>query len=85
MIAPRFPAARVEHTCHARGCTTPVARCMLMCPRHWRRVPAPLRARVLATYQPGQEAGRAPVTAAWREAAAAAIEAVAAVEGGARG
>ncbi len=68
---------KVSHHCHARGCIKPVPRAMLMCHKHWYMVPLELRRRVWATYQPGQEEGRAEVSKEWHEAADAAIKAVA--------
>jgi hypothetical protein len=68
------------HLCHARGCKTPVPRRMLMCRAHWAMVPRDLQERVWATYQEGQEEGRAPVTEAWQQAACDAIDAVVAKE-----
>lgn len=65
------------HTCHARGCFAPVPPKMLMCRRHWFMVPSLLRARVWATYRPGQEAGGLPPSEEWHQAADAAIAAVA--------
>jgi len=47
-----------------------------MCRRHWFMVPINMRARVWATYQPGQEQEKDP-TPEYLEAARAAIEAVA--------
>ena len=65
------------HTCHARGCSTPVPPKMLMCLPHWRMVPTELQREVYRTYQPGQEHGRFTPTEAWHRAADAAIQAVA--------
>lgn len=65
------------HLCHAKGCTTPVPRSMLMCFRHWKQVPLTLKREVWRTYQPGQEVGVVPVTPEYLAAANAAIEMVA--------
>lgn len=53
---------------------------MLMCPRHWRMVPKPLQRAVWATYVDGQEDRKDP-SAAYIEAALAAVAAVAKAEG----
>ena len=66
----------MKHICHAKGCTVPVPRKMLMCRRHWYMVPAKLRAAVWAMYSPGQEEGRAPIKSEWHDAADEAIQAV---------
>ena len=55
-----------------------VAADQLMCPKHWRLVPAPVRTRVWATYRPGQTAGSA--SPEWYIAADEAIAAVARAE-----
>lgn len=67
------------HRCHALNCERPVEARFLMCPPHWRMVPLELQRRVWATYVPGQEVRKDP-TAAYLEAAAAAIQAVAGKE-----
>lgn len=74
---------RRAHSCHADGCTVAVPPRLLMCARHWRMVPSDLKLGVWATYQPGQERldGTAPVTADYLDAARAAIDAVARIEG----
>lgn len=64
-----------EHHCHARRCE---ARCppeYLMCFRHWKMVPAELQAAVWKHYRAGQCDDMRP-SAAWHEAATAAIAAV---------
>lgn len=76
-------SARLGHHCHARGCMVPTQPEMLMCRRHWFMVPRPLRARVWATYRPGQCDDKAP-SEAWHAAAVAAIAAVAEKEGKAK-
>ena len=68
-----------EHTCHARGCKAAVPPRMLMCRRHWYMVPRELRARVWATYRPGQEISKTP-SAAYLAAALEAVNAVARIE-----
>jgi len=70
----------MSHTCHARGCPTPVAPKLLMCAKHWKLVPRLEQAQVWAHYRPGQEVDKAP-TKRYLDAADAAIRAVAKKEG----
>jgi hypothetical protein len=44
-----------KHRCFWPGCQTEVPVSMLGCKNHWYRLPKPLRDRIWATYQPGQE------------------------------
>ena len=60
------------HMCHARGCRVPVKPTLLMCPDHWRRVPAAIQRAVYATYRHGQCDDKKP-SRQWHEAASAAI------------
>ena len=69
----------IAHHCHARGCRTKVKPELLMCGRHWARVPFQLRRAVWNAYRPGQCDDKQP-SAEWRAAAKAAIDAVAAQE-----
>ena len=73
-------AREVKHLCHARKCNVGVPPRLLMCRRHWFMVPRELRARVWATYVPGQEITKTP-TLEYLDAANAAIKAVAEKEG----
>lgn len=68
-----------HHTCHAKGCPVKVAPKYLMCPRHWRLVPADLKDAVWLEYEPGQEERMDP-TFEYVVAARDAINAVARVE-----
>lgn len=70
----------MHHHCHARGCDKSVRPTLLMCGRHWRLVPPALKVAVLRAYRPGQCDDKRPSTA-WKEAAFAAIDAVAKLEG----
>ena len=79
LTLPGLPPPAAAHHCHADGCDVAVPPKLLMCGRHWRLVPARLKARVWATYVPGQERRKDP-TAEYLEAARAAIAAVADVE-----
>ena len=63
------------HKCHVPGCPTEVPPHMLMCLKHWRRVPELLRKRVWRTYRKGQEIDKNP-SPAYLEAATAAIKSV---------
>ena len=42
----------MTHWCRARGCSTQVPPKMLMCKRHWFKVPKPIRDAIWATYVP---------------------------------
>lgn len=44
-----------QHTCHWPGCKTQVPPAMWGCKPHWFSLPRPLRNKIWATYQPGQE------------------------------
>lgn len=65
-----------KHTCHARGCNTPVPPRLFMCLRHWKMVPELLKRRLLACYVPGQEVRKDP-TDAYLRVAMEALDAVA--------
>ena len=49
-----------NHECHWPGCTKQVPPAMWGCKRHWFMLPASLRARIWATYKPGQEITMTP-------------------------
>lgn len=68
-----------EHQCHAKGCTKFVKPEMLMCFKHWRKVPRKLQLAVWKHYRPGQCDDK-DVTRAWLNAADAAINYVAKLE-----
>ena len=70
----------MDHRCHARGCTRPVAPNLLMCLAQWQMVPGSLKRDVWATYRRGQETRKDP-SPAYLAAARAAIESVAREEG----
>ena len=59
-----------RHHCHWPGCTQQVPPAMWGCKGHWFKLPASLRARIWATYRPGQEVNGTP-SAAYIEAAKA--------------
>lgn len=63
------------HTCHARGCRTPVKPEMLMCVRHWRMVPKDVQRKVRKHYRHGQCDDMNP-SLEWHAAANEAIRAV---------
>lgn len=70
----------MSHHCHATACKTAVPPEMLMCRKHWYMVPKAVRARVLATYRPGQCDDWRP-SAEYCEAAKVAVVAVAQRDG----
>ncbi len=70
----------MSHHCHARGCAKEVKPELLMCWRHWCRVPRAIQRKVWATYRPGQCDDKDP-SEAWHQAADAAIGSVAQKEG----
>ena len=49
-----------DHYCHWPGCTKKVPPAMWGCKSHWFKLPASLRAKVWATYRPGQEVTKDP-------------------------
>lgn len=72
------------HYCHADGCRERVPPKMLMCKKHWKMVPQHLKDEVWAHYQPGQERldDTSPaISGDYLEAAQAAVDAVARLEG----
>jgi len=48
------------HTCHARGCNTPVPPRMFMCRGHWFSLPKAKRDAIWREYVPGQEVRKNP-------------------------
>lgn len=52
-----------SHHCHWPGCEKQVPPAMWGCKTHWFRLPASLRAKVWATYRPGQEINGTPSAA----------------------
>lgn len=50
----------MKHTCHWPGCDIAVPPKMWGCKHHWFRLPQRLRARIWATYRPGQEITKDP-------------------------
>ena len=67
------------HICHAHGCSNHTPPDMLMCRRHWKLVPRPLKKAVWRFYRPGQEIRKNP-SEDYLVAAANAINAVAEIE-----
>lgn len=49
-----------KHVCHALCCKTQVPPRMLMCLRHWRKVPKNLQQEIWKQYRPGQEIDKKP-------------------------
>lgn len=68
-----------QHTCHARGCSVAVKPELLMCLKHWRKVPRKIQRAVWAHYRPGQCDDMSP-SKAWHSAADAAIGFVASLD-----
>ena len=81
MTLPLFPSETPDppHTCHARGCKVVVPPERLMCLAHWRMVPRSIQQAVWRSYRTGQCEDRRP-SAAWHQAADAAIGFVARLE-----
>jgi hypothetical protein len=50
----------MTHHCHWPGCPKAVPPKLWGCREHWFRLPAHLRKRIWATYQPGQEITKTP-------------------------
>lgn len=48
------------HTCHAEDCNVPVPPKLLMCLKHWRRVPRTIQREIWRHYRPGQEVDKRP-------------------------
>lgn len=49
-----------SHHCHWPGCERQVPPAMWGCKSHWSKLPGSLRARIWATYEPGQEVTMTP-------------------------
>lgn len=69
----------MNHTCHAINCEIEISPSLLMCGRHWARVPGELRALIWQHYRRGQEQDKRP-SQAYLEAMRRAIRAVATIE-----
>lgn len=67
----------MNHICHAKGCATSCKPEYLMCPKHWRMVPATYQGLVYRHYQPGQCELNPLPTKKWHASADLAITAVA--------
>jgi len=50
----------IKHYCHWPGCPTEVPPKLWGCKTHWFKLPKYLRARIWATYRPGQEIDKNP-------------------------
>lgn len=48
------------HTCHAKGCGTPVPPKMFMCRPHWYMLDQKMQSSIWALYRPGQEVDKQP-------------------------
>jgi len=49
-----------KHHCHWPGCSKAVPPEMWGCKAHWFKLPSGLRAKIWATYKPGQEISKTP-------------------------
>lgn len=49
-----------KHHCHWPGCNKQVPPALWGCGKHWFELPKPLRDRIWATYEPGQEVDMTP-------------------------
>lgn len=49
-----------DHECHWPGCRSQCPPAMWGCKTHWFRIPAHLRKRIWAAYEPGQEKTMSP-------------------------
>lgn len=78
--APTKEPLLTPHHCHARGCRALVPPEMLMCGRHWRRVPEKVQLAVWRSYRVGQCDDKRP-SREWLDAATAAIGFVARKDG----
>jgi hypothetical protein len=70
----------MSHHCHAFRCSVACKPTLFMCAYHWRRVPSVLKARIWATYRPGQCDDKR-ITKKYADTAKEAIIAVAKTEG----
>ncbi len=70
----------MAHTCHATACEVRVPPTMFMCKRHWFSLPKPMRDAVWINYRAGQ-CDDWNITAAYANAARAAVRFIAAREG----
>lgn len=52
-----------QHHCHWPGCETQVPPALWGCKAHWYSLPSQLRARIWATFRPGQEINGTPSAA----------------------
>lgn len=50
----------MPHHCHAKGCNVKVPPRLLMCLKHWGRVPRHIQSRIWKHYRPGQEVDKKP-------------------------
>jgi hypothetical protein len=68
-------AAGVRSACPVGGCGTPIPGRMLLCKRHWGKVPRALQRKVWELYVAGQEADRSLIRPGYLEAMTAAVAA----------
>lgn len=70
----------MSHICHAYKCNIQIPPKMLMCLKHWRKVPREIQNKIWATYRPGQEIDKI-ITEEYSDAFDNAVESVARKEG----
>lgn len=71
----------MDHHCHANDCPTPTPPKLLMCAKHWARVPKAMQDKVWATFRARGTPGGDPASwADYYEACADAVEHVAMIE-----
>lgn len=70
----------LEHRCHAAGCQNPIPPKLLMCRKHWSKVPKKIQRLVRTQYRAGQEITKTP-SSEYMFAARLAIAAVKKAEG----
>lgn len=68
----------MKHTCHVPDCGVTVPRRMLMCARHWKRVPKEIQRAIWRHFKPEQCVPGSNVrpTEEWLDAAQRAVDAV---------
>lgn len=54
------PQRASDHKCHWVGCDKDVPPALWGCAKHWYALPRALRAKIWATYRPGQEDDKSP-------------------------
>lgn len=79
-VRQRNEESALKHTCHARGCNAYAPSRMLMCRKHWAKVPQHVQREVCSSFRFEQLNGKRP-SREWLTASNAAIGYVAKLEG----